>query len=129
MAEQRADGNVTEWGGGAQPARHSPTTSTVYKYKLDLASIDSPTVPFSVVTTTRPDRRRRVSASNGTRGEVNRKSDDDSEGAGQDATERVQVLSAARAGPTRIGWSTVGARTSRYKRPNPDMPRANLQDL
>ena len=130
MTELRANDNLTEWGGGAQPTRHSPTKSTVYKYKLDLASVNSAmSVPFSVVTTTRPNRRRRGSASGGARGEVNHKSDDESEGADWDITERAQVSSAAPASPSRVGWATVGARTNYYNRPDPDIPSADFRDL
>ena len=100
-------------------------TSTTYKYKLNLATVDSPAVPFSVVTAMRPNHRRQGSASNGARRVVTRRSDDENEGVDRDATERAQVSSAGLASPEGVRRSTAGTNSSYYKRPDLDMPRAD----
>ena len=121
---------MTEWEGRAQPTRHSPTTSTVYKYKLDLALVNSATsVPTNVVTKTRPSRRRRGSACSGVRGDVSRRSDGEGEGADRDVVGRAQVSSAAPAGPARAEWPTVKANINYYKRPDLDMPHADFRNF
>ena len=127
-ATERADSDVIEWGGGAQPARQPPSTSTLYERELNLASVNAPAVPFSVVPATRQNRRRRGSAGNGARGGVSRRSDDECEDADQDATEQAQVSSAAGADPARARRPSIENGIDYYERPDQDLSRAEHQD-
>ena len=131
LAEQRDNKDAARWEGGNQPPRRSPSVSTHYKYKLNLAD-RSPAMPLSVVTATRRNLRRREYANGGAHNRGVRRSEgekvdekvDADQDADQDAAERAQVSSVAQPSTNGVKRSATGTNSNCYRRPELDMPRA-----